>query len=116
MSGQEILMELTSVAKVCEEYTFSMMQYRNMCIESKQSFPEEYEKLRDALTKEIERMGLITEEIKLSDDILFDGNLSKNELINNLQITCDIMIETRRGLEEIHELINKLYKPVEVLS
>lgn len=115
MTGQEIFQELNNVAKVTAEYNNSLIKYRNMCIEHKQTFPEEYMKIKNSLMESDAKLNLISNELRSSNDVVYDSNLSKTQLLDNIQLTHLTMITTIEGLDEIFKLINKLYNPETIL-
>lgn len=113
MLKSEFLMGLTEIAKRSEKYSRDLIEYKTMCLDSKQILPEEYERLHNSLTEEIKRLKSISEQIRSLSDITFDSNFVKNDIINNINNTCDIMIGTRKNLEDTFVLVSRLFKPIE---
>lgn len=111
MTGQEILQELNNVVKVTERYNDSINKYTNMCIEHKQTFPEEYMKIKNSLMESDDKLNLISNELRSSNDIMYDTNISKTQLLDNIQLVHFTMIATIEGLDGTFKLINKLYNP-----
>lgn len=115
MTGQEILQELINITNGLEGYKDSIIKYKDMCIEHKQTFPEKYMELKNSLMESDAKLNLISNELRLADDIVYDKKLSKNQLLNNIYLTHLTMIATIKGLEEIFKLVNKIYNSEVIL-
>lgn len=106
MTGQEILQELNNISKLVEESNKSIIEYKNMCIEHKQSFSEEYMKIKNSLMENVDKFNLILDEAKLLDNIIY----SNNELLPNIQSTRFLIFKTIKELENTFKTINMIYE------